>query len=260
MRSGALIGIALALFAARPAARDGKPPRMRFGALILAGLAFFAAPAAAQTGSAPCRVLDPELQGSYAGSCKDGLAEGIGEAQGYAHYRGEFRAGHKHGKGLKTWPSGDRYEGDFADDRKQGVGTYTWGPRSQWSGERYSGGYRDDLRNGFGIYEWPSGDRYAGPWQDDRITGPATPMMLARARAEKEIAAAVAKAGTRVCRDMPVGIALREWVRGTVEAVSEDKVAVRIDAPGKYGAVIAGVPVRTGDVVWDSPLNWTPCR
>src|SRR5688500_16617172 len=55
----------------------------------------------------PCRVLDPELQGSYRGPCVNGLAEGEGAASGAAEYRGSFRGGRKHGHGVKTWPNGD---------------------------------------------------------------------------------------------------------------------------------------------------------
>ena len=52
-----------------------------------------------------CRVLDPELQGTYAGPCVNGLAEGEGVARGQAEYRGGFQAGRKHGHGVKTWPN-----------------------------------------------------------------------------------------------------------------------------------------------------------
>ena len=38
-----------------------------------------------------CLVLDPELQASYSGGCKDGKAEGQGTAKGSAFYVGEFR-------------------------------------------------------------------------------------------------------------------------------------------------------------------------
>src|SRR5687767_8279771 len=84
-----------------------------------------------------CKVLDPELQGSYDGGCVNGYAEGRGEARGRATYIGAFSAGRKHGKGVKTWPAtGDRYEGDFVEDRKHGTGTYAWGSRSPAAGER----------------------------------------------------------------------------------------------------------------------------
>src|SRR6266540_6958480 len=85
-----------------------------------------------------CAVLDAELQGSYAGPCLNGLAEGAGEARGTAEYRGAFKAGRKHGKGVKSWPNGDRYEGEYAEDRMEGGGVYSWGA-GRWAGERYEG-------------------------------------------------------------------------------------------------------------------------
>ena len=205
-----------------------------------------------------CRVLDPELQRTYAGPCVGGLAEGEGFAAGTAEYRGGFRAGRKHGKGVKRWPSGDRYEGEFAGDARHGTGVYVWG-RGPWAGERYEGGYANDRRHGFGTYRWQTGDVYAGPWQNDVATGPPTPMMQARAKFEEEARRAVAKEGTRVCREMPVGIGHWDWVTGTVVALSGNLVAIRIDDPGKQPHAIAGAEVRKGDVVWDPPLFWTPC-
>jgi hypothetical protein len=206
-----------------------------------------------------CVVADPELQGKYTGGCVVGLAEGQGEATGSASYKGGFRAGRKHGKGVKTWPSGDRYEGDFVDDRKEGRGTYTWGPRSPWPGEKYSGEYVNDWRHGHGVYEWPGSDRYAGPWKDDVPVGALTPRMMARARADAERAAAVSKPGVRVCREMVVGVSTRDWVRGTVTATEAGRIAVRIDNPGQFQHVIANQIARKGDVVRDAPQAWIPC-
>jgi len=199
----------------------------------------------------PCRVLDPELQKTYAGPCADGLAEGEGYAAGAAEYRGGFRAGRKHGKGVKTWANGDRYEGEFVADARHGTGRYTWG-RGPWAGERYEGGYANDRRHGFGTYRWQTGDVYAGPWENDVATGPPTPMMQARARFEEEARRAVAKEGTRVCRELPVGIGAWEWVRGTVVGVSE-KIAVRIDVAGEQHEA------RQGEVVLEDPALWIPC-
>lgn len=207
----------------------------------------------------PCQVFDPELQAAYAGGCKDGLAEGFGEAQGTAEYRGEFKAGKKHGKGVKIWPSGDRYEGDFVEDRKEGVGTYVWGARTQWAGERYEGEYRNDMRHGFGIYRWPSGDVYAGPWHNDLPTGPATPMMLARATFQREAQAALSRPGTRACREMRIGLTEREWIHGTVMQAGDGKVAIRIEHTGTHLHVVAGVEVIKGDTVWDDATLWVPC-
>ena len=208
--------------------------------------------------SQTCRVLDAELQESHSGPCVEGLAEGHGSARGTARYEGGFRAGKKHGKGVKVWANGDRYEGEFDDDRKHGAGTYTWG-RGPWAGERYEGGYLDDKRHGQGTYRWPTGDVYSGPWDKDLIVGPPTPMMLARAKFEEEARAAVAKVGQKVCRELPVGIGGRDWVSGVVVAVNEDKVAVRLDDPGRQPHVVGGVELRRNETTWNEPQAWTPC-
>jgi hypothetical protein len=86
----------------------------------LALAALFPLPAAAQSA---CRVLDVEIAGAYSGGCKDGLAEGYGEAKGAAEYHGKFYAGRTQGKGIKTWSSGDRYAGHWADDQITGMPT-----------------------------------------------------------------------------------------------------------------------------------------
>ena len=204
-----------------------------------------------------CRVLDPQLQLSYAGPCVNDLAEGAGQATGIAEYRGEFRAGRKHGKGVKTWANGDRYEGEFFEDRIEGFGVYVFG-RGPWAGERYEGDYLADRRHGYGVYHWASGDVYSGPWREDLPTGYYTPMMAAQAKFRDEARAAVAKQGQKVCRELPVGIAGRDWVRGVVVAVQDDKVAVRIDELGSQSNALAAF-VKPGEAVWDVPQNWTPC-
>jgi hypothetical protein len=209
---------------------------------------------------ARCVVLDPELQGSHSGGCKDGYAEGQGEARGQAQYAGEFRAGRKHGKGVKSWPSsGDRYEGEFVDDRKEGTGMYVWGSRSASAGQRYTGGYLADRRHGYGVYEWPNGDRYAGPWENDAATGPLTKGMIARANAQAARAAALGVPGAKVCRDMRIGIASEDIVRGTVLAREGDTIRVRIDDPGKFDHYIGERRIVKGDVVSEALRFWIPC-
>ena len=207
-----------------------------------------------------CKVLDPELQGSYSGGCVNGLAEGVGEARGRALYSGEFRAGRKHGKGVKSWPStGDRYEGHFVDDRKEGTGMYAWGGRSLSAGERYTGGYLDDRRHGYGVYEWPNGERYQGAWEKDTPTGPPTRGMIARARAQAERAAVVGIAGAKVCRQMKVGVAIEDVIRATVVAREGDTLRVRIDDAGRFEHVLGEREVRKGEVLVDSLRSWVPC-
>jgi len=115
-----------------------------------------------------CTVLDPDLaSGVYSGGCKDGLADGYGEVVGEGSYRGNFSAGKKHGKGIKTLPNGDLYAGEFSDDYRHGKGVYVWSDKTPWAGDSYEGEYRSDLRQGWGVYQWGNGDRYEGPWQDD---------------------------------------------------------------------------------------------
>jgi len=220
-----------------------------------------AVPAAAQAQS-KCLVIDPELQTSYSGGCKDGKAEGSGTARGRAVYAGEFHEGRKHGRGAKTWPWGDRYEGGFADDAKHGSGIYTWGERSAFAGDRYEGGFANDRRNGFGVYVWASGDSYAGPWKDDAVAGRATPMMIARFRATNESLAAMSTPGMKVCHESTVGAGLKEWPEGEAQSVDQGtrRVSVRVTRLGPTPLVVAGTRVAIGDVVWDDPLNWIPCN
>lgn len=94
-------------------------PRLALAA-ALAVAAMAGLGASAQTA---CRVLDPNLAGTYKGGCKDGLAEGYGEAKGAAEYRGEFRGGRKHGVGTYVWPAGDTYSGPWANDEATGAPT-----------------------------------------------------------------------------------------------------------------------------------------
>jgi hypothetical protein len=186
--------------------------------ILLLPLAFAAVHAQA------CGVRDPELQASYSGPCENGLAEGRGRASGIAEYSGEFRAGRKHGQGVKTWPNGDRYSGGWQDDRRHGRGAYVFG-RGPWQGERYEGDFAFDRRHGEGTYRFSSGDVYSGPWREDAAIGAPTPMMLARARHEAELRRAI-QPGRVVCRletngtritvrvgdSAPASYAIADWV------------------------------------------------
>lgn len=232
----------------------------RSGWLALA-VVLGASPALAQAPS-KCIVLDPELQGSYAGGCRDGRAEGLGTAKGTAEYVGEFHEGMKHGRGVKTWPWGDRYEGEFANDAKEGSGVYTWGARSMYPGDRYEGEFANDRRNGAGVYSWASGDSYAGPWKDDAVAGHATPMMVSRYRATKASLAAMENAGVKLCRESSFGIGLKEQIEGVTAGVNAEtmQVAVTVKKLGQTPLTVGDVDVKAGDTVWDDPLNWIPCN
>lgn len=230
-------------------------------ALLLAAalLLFSTGSFAGDTSESGCRVLDPELQGRYSGGCRDGLAEGKGVARGTARYEGEFHAGRKHGRGVMAWPTGDRYEGEFVEDRKEGRGSYTWGSGTPWAGERYTGEYRADQRHGPGVYSWPDGERYSGAWKHDKPTGPPHPRMLARMHEERVRVAAVARAGQGVCRRMPVGSVVHDWIRGVVTVVDGENISVRIEDAGQYEHRVGGVVVAKGVVLRDEAVMWTAC-
>lgn len=73
-----------------------------------------------------CKVLNPRIGDSYNGSCKNGLADGKGEALGVDQYNGEFKKGLPEGKGTYIWQSGEKYEGSWKKGLKDGEGKYTF--------------------------------------------------------------------------------------------------------------------------------------
>jgi hypothetical protein len=204
-----------------------------------------------------CKAFDPDLaHGIYSGGCKDGFAEGFGKVNGGSSYSGEFRAGKKHGKGVKVMPNGDRYEGDFNDDYRHGRGVYVWGNKTTWAGDRYEGQYQRDLRHGKGIYIWSSGDRYEGLWKDDLRLGFSV-MELRRMQAA-EAAAKVVEAGAQLCAE-------EKWdknmqlIRGKIESVTGKTVRVRItEVEGGYIAY-QGKTLSVGDVLVDEAAHWQAC-
>jgi len=70
-----------------------------------------------------CKVLDPNLVGTYTGDCKSGKASGIGKAVGKYTYEGEFKYGLPEGKGKLTIDSGNYYKGNFKKGKRDGQGT-----------------------------------------------------------------------------------------------------------------------------------------
>lgn len=233
-------------------------------ALALTALLASGLPAHAQP---RCLVADPELQRSYEGGCVDGRAEGQGKATGtaatgIAAYEGEFHLGRKHGKGVKTWARGDRYEGTFVDDYMEGWGRYVWGAKSLFAGDRYEGEMTRDKRNGFGVYTWASGDSYAGPWKEDAVAGFATPMMINSFRATNAHLEAMEKPGTHLCHESAVGAGGAPRTEGETQGLNRDarQVSIRITRLGASPVRVAGSAVAVGDVVWDNPLNWILCN
>jgi hypothetical protein len=73
-----------------------------------------------------CKVLIPSISDSYTGSCKQGLADGKGEAYGVDQYIGDFKKGLPNGKGTYIWQTGSRYEGSWKNGMRDGDGKYTF--------------------------------------------------------------------------------------------------------------------------------------
>lgn len=73
-----------------------------------------------------CKVLKPEISGSYTGSCKDGLADGKGVAEGTDRYEGKFKKGLPNGQGTYTWSTGEVYKGSWKEGMKDGEGKFTF--------------------------------------------------------------------------------------------------------------------------------------
>ena len=207
--------------------------------------------------AADCKVADPELQGFYEGGCKNGLAHGDGVAKGTAEYRGEFYKGMKEGKGVKTWPWGDRYEGGFLDDRRSGKGMYVWGEASPWAGERYVGDYVADQRHGQGVYYWPNGDRMEGLWKEDRRYGYSA--MELRRQAAAKVRTEALKAGTQVCSWAKAGIAYQVLRVGTIETLEDNALQVRLVRLEGVPQAISASNLQPGTLLKTPPGDWVPC-
>lgn len=93
-----------------------------------------------------CKVMVPELVGTYDGKCKKGVAHGKGKAVGTDTYEGNFRKGLPNGGGVYTWASGASYDGDWVYGLREGEGIYKFeydGHDSVqdgiWDGDEYKG-------------------------------------------------------------------------------------------------------------------------
>eukprot|EP01063_Lacrimia_lanifica_P029542 TRINITY_DN452_c1_g1_i1.p1 TRINITY_DN452_c1_g1~~TRINITY_DN452_c1_g1_i1.p1 ORF type:complete len:947 (+),score=508.19 TRINITY_DN452_c1_g1_i1:1721-4561(+) len=82
-------------------------------------------------------------------------------------YSGEWRQGKKHGIGRYTFASGDEYHGQWTSDRINGRGTFT----IVKTGNRYDGEWADSYRHGFGVLHSGNGDIYEGQWVRGKENG-----------------------------------------------------------------------------------------
>ena len=73
-----------------------------------------------------CKVLLPQIAGSYEGQCKKGLAEGLGKAQGVDLYEGNFKKGYPDGQGKYTYENGNVFDGEWQKGQRNGFGILTY--------------------------------------------------------------------------------------------------------------------------------------
>lgn len=105
------------------------------------------AAAYAQENVNACKVLLLNIGVSYKGDCKDGLADGQGEAIGRHRYSGTFKRGMPNGSGMYYYDDSTYHEGYFQDGQQEGKGEthykHTGKPDSiingYWSGNVFRG-------------------------------------------------------------------------------------------------------------------------
>jgi len=66
----------------------------------------------------------------------------------------------------------------------------------------------------------------------------------------------------RLCHESTVGAGAGEWTEGETLAVDQGarRVELRVTKLGAKPLFVAGTRVAAGEVVWDDPLNWIPCK
>jgi hypothetical protein len=110
------------------------------GRIIISLLLLLGFNAYGQTGD--CKVLIPNLAGTYSGECKKGLAHGNGVAQGIDRYEGNFFKGVPDGKGIYKWADGSSYDGEWKNGVREGIGRFVKGDSvaaGYWKGDKYQG-------------------------------------------------------------------------------------------------------------------------
>jgi len=94
-----------------------------------------------------CKVKWGDLIGTYSGQCKNGFANGKGEAKGAHYYKGSFKDGKPDGDGVYYYNDSVYYDGLFQDGLKEGKGEMHYLQKNSddsivkgyWSGDQFTG-------------------------------------------------------------------------------------------------------------------------
>ena len=100
-----------------------------------------------QQDSTECKVNWKNITGKYIGDCKQGLANGKGEAIGLQRYTGSFENGMPNGNGIYYYSDSLYHSGNFQDGLKEGKGETHYLRKAMpdsvvkgyWSGDEYRG-------------------------------------------------------------------------------------------------------------------------
>lgn len=79
---------------------------------------------------------------------------------------GEYRDDRRHGSGVYTWASGDKYDGNWDNGKMSGHGTKTMA-----NGDVYSGMWLSDKAHGWGQKRFAGGDSHEGEYRSDARHG-----------------------------------------------------------------------------------------
>lgn len=112
-----------------------------------------------------CRIVNNNNE-VFIGEFKDDLKDGYGEFVGNSEFKGYFKGGKAHGKGIEKWKNGSCYEGDYAFGVRTGKGTFIWP-----DGSKYVGEFRGNRINGSGEYVAANGNKYKGQWKNNLMHG-----------------------------------------------------------------------------------------
>ncbi len=91
----------------------------------------------------------------------DNLWKTFGDVKVQPIYKGEIKNGMPNGRGVYTYPDGERYVGQFKNGIQDGQGTLSYP-----DGRKYVGEFKNGIQNGQGTNTFSNGWNGVGEWID----------------------------------------------------------------------------------------------